>query len=234
MKHVTRRDTNSLHTIAKTVRVLVVLAVIIAIAVMQLPDPTVRAREDSEGDIDIAYEEGNHESWLINTLYQNALNRAGRKAKPTLQQKGNNDPIDQIFNRSADLYVGCAGDLLERINPAEAHALAEEYATATQESINQGEWREKVYHALLTSLPGGLSGADPSNAIACEDSEIGLPQNLVPIYNVSVFDRNARLVLNSVSGTISTEDLNKLIEDANQESSSVNTIVNTYLADNKL
>ncbi|MDO4908243.1 MAG: hypothetical protein Q3962_00110 [Corynebacterium sp.] len=213
---------------------IVVVIVVIAIATLNVPDPTVRTRSDSSGDISIVYDQNNQEAWLIGSLYQEALDRAGRNAKPNLSFTGvQSTPLTTLLDNDADLYVSCTGDLLAALNPAEAQKLEEEYTKATTEEINAGEWREKVYTALMASLPDDLSAADPSNAIGCQDSSVNLPQNIVPIYRRTNFDRAARLVLNSVSGTISTQDVQDLVKEA-EDQKSVSSVVTNYLANNKL
>ncbi|MDO4910501.1 MAG: hypothetical protein Q3972_02005 [Corynebacterium sp.] len=213
---------------------IVVVIVAGAIATLNVPDPTVRTRTDSSGDISIVYDTQNETKWLTGSLYQEALNRAGRAAKPNLQFNGEQStPLSHMLNGEADLYIACTGELLYELNPTMAEELEAEYASATTEEINSGEWREAVYQAMMASLPEDLSASDPSNAIGCQDSDVKLPQNIVPIYRRLNFDRPARLVLNSVSGTISTDDISELVDEA-KSGASVSSVVTEYLANNKL
>lgn len=167
---------------------------------------------ESVESIYVSVPRGSTEALVLGKLYQQSLRASGRT---TLVQVVDEDPISRfqsLDDGHSDLTIGCSGELLEYFNPARAAELEQEFIVAGDVDPNSGEWREKVYDALVGSLPGHLAVTDPSNAVACEDSN-QLPQNIVPVYRKPSLNREERTVLNQVGGTISTDDVRTLVRD---------------------
>ncbi|PRQ12300.1 hypothetical protein C1Y63_01725 [Corynebacterium sp. 13CS0277] len=171
---------------------------------------------------------------LVSELYMKTLNGHGRTALP--YRPTDTDPTRPRFEAltagDADVVVGCMGELLEELNPLAAAKISEEYTAALDAgeiSANDGTWRETTYTALVNSLPGSLAATDPSSATACKESTPKLPQNIVPIYRKPVLNRDARLIMNKVTGTMSTEDIEELSAQMSQ-SGSVSEVLGPYMA----
>ena len=77
---------------------------------------------------------------------------------------------------------------------------------------DSGDRREAVYQAVMGSIGDNINGADPSNALGCSEQDSAIPQHIIPVYRSSVINREERGVLNVISGTITTEDLEKMVE----------------------
>lgn len=155
------------------------------------------------------------EQLVLAQLYAQALERSGRSAEVRVNETGA-DSLAPLIAGDADLSIACAGSLLAERDPQRAKELEATFRKQEEKGevpVNSGEWREETYAALVASLVPKVDAGDPSNALGCQDVETLTPQNIVPIYRVPVFERSARLVLNEVTGTISTEDVQLLVEE---------------------
>ncbi|MBN9644891.1 hypothetical protein ACFSSC_07165 [Corynebacterium mendelii] len=190
--------------------------------------------------IRISVNANSEEQRILGEIYQRALNNAGHGAYLSMETV----PVDhhrlhRLNELSGDLIVGCTGELLNQLNPVQAQRLSTEWVAATTgatqgELKNSGDWREKVYQAMVGSLPGNMLASDPSNAIGCDDYDgPPLPQHIVPVYRKPMLDRGDRLILNKVGGTITTADIEELVKKARREGS-VGFAVTGYMADNDL
>lgn len=195
-------------------------------------------RESEYKPIEIAVVDHSYEQLILGELYQRAFKIKERDAFLRLSASDTQvRKIERIRNRTADLVIGCTGELLYELNPDLAEEISKEYRQAIAEGkvdSNNGEWRDRVYREMVGALPGKLSASDPSNAIACSNYDgPELPQNVVPVYRKQVLDRDDKLVLNYISGLISTQDMSKLIKEAEQENSA-SAVVDPYLAQSGL
>ncbi|MFC5937953.1 hypothetical protein ACFPVT_00845 [Corynebacterium choanae] len=163
------------------------------------------------------------EQRVLGELYGISLNN--RSADPSHAHVSLDRPtadgrqLGRLQNRSGDLIIGCTGSLLYELNPSLALELSEQYqaeqaAGETAQEQNTGNWREEVYDAMVGSLPGNLAAGDPSNVQACDNYDgPPLPQNLVAVYRKPMLDRLDHVALNRVGGTLTNEDLAKLVEE---------------------
>ncbi|MBI9000147.1 hypothetical protein M0E87_07480 [Corynebacterium sp. CCM 9185] len=197
------------------------------------PEPAAPPGESEFRPVQISVNSSSIEQRILGEMYQRTLRSHDRDAYLTLETASNdNQRIERLNERRADLVVGCTGELLHQLNPVAAEELSREYTTALESGEvdkNSGKWREKVYSAMVGSLPGNMMATDPSNALGCADYDgPELPQNIVPVYRKPMLNRRDRLILNSVGGTISTADIRELTRDA-MKSNSVSVAVVPYL-----
>lgn len=197
------------------------------------PEPSAPPGESEFRPVQISVNSSSIEQRILGEMYQRTLRAHDRDAYLTLETASNdNQRIERLNERRADLVVGCTGELLHQLDPVAAEELSREYTAALENGEvdkNSGEWREKVYAALVGSLPGNMMATDPSNALGCTDYDgPELPQNIVPVYRKPMLNRRDRLILNSVGGTISTADIRELTRNA-LESNSVSAAVVPYL-----
>ncbi|MEZ2122273.1 MULTISPECIES: hypothetical protein [unclassified Corynebacterium] len=197
------------------------------------PEPAAPPGESEFRPVQISVNSSSIEQRILGEMYQRTLRSHQRDAYLTLETASNdNQRIERLNERRADLVVGCTGELLHQLNPVAAAELSREYTAAVESGEvdrNSGEWREKVYAAMVGSLPGNMMATDPSNALGCENYDgPELPQNIVPVYRKPMLDRRDRLILNSVGGTISTADIRELTGKA-MDSNSVSAAVVPYL-----
>lgn len=196
-------------------------------------EPQHAQRETDYKPIEIAVVDHSSEQIILGELYQRAFKRENRNVLLRLAASDSDvTKIDRVRSQTADLVIGCTGEFLNELNPKLAEELSKEYQqdlAAGKVDANNGEWRDKVYQAMMGSLPGTLTASDPSNATGCTDGEgPELPQNVVPVFRKQVLNRNDRLVLNYISGTISTADVSELVKEAEEENS-VSVVVDAYL-----
>ena len=112
--------------------------------------------------------------------------------------------------------------------------MEKKYSDTTKKvDINSGDRREEVYQAVMGSLGGNLNGTDPTNALGCAEEESDIPQHIIPIYRNPVLDRDERGALNVVSGILTTEKLEKLVEKS-REGKNPSEVVSQFLDDNSV
>ncbi|MCL0120929.1 hypothetical protein [Corynebacterium pygosceleis] len=227
------RTTDTPLTLRRLCRV--VLGTVIGVPLLSgcAPEPAGEPGESEFRPVQISVNSSSIEQRILGEMYQRTLRSHDRDAYLTLETTSNdNQRIERLNERRADLVVGCTGELLHQLNPVAAEELSAQYTAAVASGDvdrNSGEWREKVYSALVGSLPGNMMATDPSNALGCEDYDgPELPQNIVPVYRKPMLDRRDRLILNSVGGTISTADIRELTRTA-LDSNSVSAAVVPYL-----
>lgn len=186
---------------------------------------------DAQETIHISVDPDSPQQWVLSKLYETVFDNRQRFAVLRLDPDFLDAPFGGLNDGTADLVVGCTGAFLEAVNPVLATELTEEYITALEvgdTDLNSGEWRDRTYAALLASLPEHLAAGDPSNAESCEGAN-DLPQNVVPIFRKPVFVRSDREILNWASGAITTEELQKLVDIANEEGRSAE-VVEAFIA----
>lgn len=121
--------------------------------------------------------------------------------------------LDYLRSRSADIVVGCTGELLEELDPVTARELMEKYNTIKDDVTQDEQVQLETYNALAATLPADVSLLDPSPAQACSDfSDSGLPQNVVPILFNEAIWRTPRYYLNEDLRTLSTKDLSIMLQ----------------------
>ena len=135
--------------------------------------------------------------------------------------------VQAVVDGEVTMSLGCTGELLGILNPTIAKELAAEYeADPSPDKATSGEWKDRVYQAFSTSLPGDLMATDASSITGCNwlgDTEkeraqsmnpgAVLPQYIVPFYRTPALVREERVdVLNRVSGTVSAREYASMVK----------------------
>ena len=181
--------------------------------------PTVISVADS--DVDLA---------IVGEVYARVLTSGGYDVQ--LEIHSAQDPVsiaDRLLAGEADFIVGCTGELLADFNPAGAEEILDQWPELEEEGVGGFV----VYDELIASLPSRLSATDPSSATSCDDvaEEQGLAQQVVPIFGATLFDREQREALTSITRLITTADLEDMEEAADQTGSVVEA-VDEWVLDN--
>ncbi len=137
--------------------------------------------------------------------------------------------LDVLQTRDANFAVMCVGSLVVTANPGEAEVLAEKKNEADEEDSNNADLALATYDAAVGTLPGSFKTVDPSPAEGCSETEHDdLPQNIIPVFEAGMFDRGVRNAMNKVTRALSTTDLEKLIEQT-EEDGSPSAAVNAWM-----
>lgn len=180
------------------------------------PEPHAARREAEVDAITISVNFDKYRQKALGEVVMGAFTRSGREAYVESESNPADRPrISRLQNGRADLVLGCTGELLNYLDPQLARELSKNYVAAKEKGLdpNDGTWRDSVYEAMVGSLPSDLMATDPSNAQGCPGAEgPELPQNIVPVFREAALTRNDRIVLNKVTGGMSTDDLVKLVD----------------------
>lgn len=217
-----------------TIPTLVLLLIFISYTNLERFEPTADTFTDSEKIVEIAVRANSMEQVVLGELYKQGLDRHGRPAVINMESLGVKHSIERLRQGNADIYISCAGRILYYINGDKARQLEKKYSDTTKKvDINSGDRREEVYQAVMGSLGGNLNGTDPANALGCAEEESDIPQHIIPIYRNPVLDRDERGALNVVSGILTTEKLEKLVEKS-REGKNPSEVVSQFLDDNNV
>lgn len=125
------------------------------------------------------------------------------------------DPVEQLRTAGVDLVIACTGELLRSQDRAAAEAL-----------IASGEEGEALsvatYDAVVATFPGEVRTVDPSPAMGCASgaSADELPQNIIPVFKDTTFDRQTAFRLNFITRVMATDRIEEMV-DAVEDGSSV-------------
>ena len=193
-----------------------------------VPEPPVQTQPITVG-ADLA----DAQQAVLGEVYVGAMERRGRGAEAVIDVPSE-ERMQAVQSGGVTLSFGCTGELLGLIDPVTARELADEYiADDDPGKALSPEWRDRVYAAVSSALPGEIMATDPSNAQGCgredglsdaeaaaleasvaDDPGAVLPQHIVPFYLKPAMTRSDRVnVLNRVAGSMSTEELDRLTED---------------------
>ncbi|AZA11177.1 hypothetical protein [Corynebacterium gerontici] len=217
-------------------RVVLPLAVVLALGLgacaSQEPNPPLQRA--AVKDVVIGVERGDVTSELLAELYAQALHRKGRMTEfrdlKELAQTDAGQPVDFVAQGQIDLTVSCTGAVLALQDPNKAGELSTELQKQKQQEWSpaiQQDWSDATYEAMVGTLPGDVDAADPSRASSCKNSDTELPLSIVPIYKADVLNRQQRVGLNWVSGSISNEKLQELRDQT--KSQELGAVVAAYL-----
>ncbi|MDO4631485.1 MAG: hypothetical protein Q4A82_04270 [Corynebacterium sp.] len=188
---------------------------------------------DSEKIVEIAVRANSVEQVVLGELYKQGLERHGRPAAINMERLGVMYNIERLRQGRADIIIACGGRMLHHINAGKADELEKKYGAETKVDVNSGDQREEVYQAVMGALGDNVNGTDPSNALGCSDEDSAIPQHIIPIYRVPVLDRDERDALNVISGTLSTEELEELVEKS-REGKNPSEVVSQFLDDHNV
>lgn len=177
-------------------------------------EPGPLLRESQANGITVSVNGDRYQQLVIGEVITGAFVRSHRQAFLETESNAKIKPrISRVEEGRADLVVGCTGELLYYLDPTLAHELSHKYVADKEKGLdpNDGEWRDKVYQAMVGSLPNQLMATDPSNAQGCTNYDgPELPQNVVPVFRETALSRDDRVILNKVTGGLTTSDLEKL------------------------
>ena len=151
----------------------------------------------------------------------------GRGAK-LVEHSGSaySDRVPLMSTNSADVLVGCTGNILSMLDPNRAVELEEE-KELFDAAVKAGtalpadrDFLADTHIALMNSLPPSMATVEPSSAPACDDREaVQLPQNLLFVYSKGLFNRDETKELAALTKFLSTDALDKVAKMAVQERS---------------
>lgn len=211
----------------------VVLAAALALTGCASQDPAVPAPAEQREPVLVGADLADDQQAVLAEVYAGALERKGRDTSGTVEVPSD-ERMRAVQSGEVTMSFGCTGELLGLIDPVTARELADEYiADDDPGKALSPEWRDRVYAAVSSALPGEIMATDPSNAQGCgredglsdaeaaaleasvaDDPGAVLPQHIVPFYLKPAMTRSDRVnVLNRVAGSMSTEELDRLTED---------------------
>lgn len=169
-------------------------------------------------------------------IYAQALGKADREASVLLVDDDllPVNMVDGVAAQRLDFVVGCTGDFLLQANPVHARGLADRAeGNDGQVDPNDPSFHVEVFEAFRQSLPAGTMSIDPSSAEACRGSEVAeeLPQQVLPVFRSSLFNRDELIALDIYTKLITTEELAQLTEEA-EDADSVPAVVGEWMGQN--
>lgn len=180
-------------------------------------EPARGAHYDQERVVTISVNQDSTEQRVLGELYRSVLEEAGRDASVTQERDTRSSTrMDRLFAGDADFIVGCTGDLLQSLNPAQAAATTEEIGEADN-PVDAAIISQGVYEEFVGALPGSFMTTDPSSAQGCTAGmESILPQNLVPVFRTNMLDRGEYQAVNNITVRLTTEDLDMMVQHTRQ------------------
>lgn len=168
------------------------------------------------------------EQVVFGDLYEQAFWADGRSAvRDVLPHDSQEHAIARLGDTRAEMMIGCTGDLLAAFSPDMAEEIHAEIAAADDPEAARNDNRQRTYDALKSVLPSHLDAPDPSPAEGCEGPDTGLPQNIVPVFQKTALSRADRQTLNELGRSLTTEDIQEIVEAA-RDSGSVSAAVEDY------
>lgn len=173
----------------------------------------------TEEPVHIAADPSDTEQMVLAEIYRQVAELAGKEVGIVGKQFADDgDKLDLLQTRDANLAVMCVGSLVVAANPGETEVLEEKRDAADADDSNDVDLALATYDAAVATLPGAFKTVDPSPAEGCAYSEhADLPQNIIPVYEAGLFDRGVRNAMNKVTRALSTTDLEKLVEQAEED-----------------
>ncbi|MDK8878843.1 hypothetical protein [Corynebacterium sp. MSK008] len=146
------------------------------------------------------------EQRVLGEIYSRVLQQLGRPTSVTAADFSAGDTLRVLKETPVDFVVTCTGRLVEETDAAAAERLKQE---AKDEPAG---FSDVVYDQAIAGLPSTLRTVDPSPAQSCGRSG-ELPQNIIPLFDKSGFDRGEINRLNFITRVISTKSLEEMVED---------------------
>lgn len=146
------------------------------------------------------------EQLVLGEIYSRVLQQLGRPTSVTATDFSAGDTLRVLKETPIDFVVTCTGKLVEETDPAAAKALGGEAKTGAE------GMSDTVYDAAVAALPGSVRTVDPSPAQGCGGAG-ALPQNVIPLFSASVFDRGEINRLNFITRVMSTKAIGEMAEE---------------------
>lgn len=193
------------------------LATIAALSLLALSACT-SSDADAKPTVKIAVDPSDDEQMVLAEIYRQIAQFDGRQVGIIpMSLPDDSAKLSVLQSGEANFAVLCAGSLVTQENPGEAAELNRVAADAAGagESHNAEDIPLATYDAAVATLPANLSTIDPSPAESCESQEHGdLPNNVIPVFDASLFDRGVRRAMNKATRAMTTEDLKDIVEEA--------------------
>ncbi|MCT1452829.1 MULTISPECIES: hypothetical protein [unclassified Corynebacterium] len=206
------------------------IAALAALAVASTTLGGLTACTQPKEPVRIAADPADPEQMVLAEIYRQVAELSGREVGIVGKQfadDGEKLALLQTFD--ANLAVMCVGSLVVSANPGEAKALEAKKTEAEKADSNDTDLALATYDAAVGTLPGSFTTVDPSPAEGCAGTEhAGLPQNIIPVYKDGLFDRGVRNAMSKATRALSTTDLEKLVERA-QEDGDPGAAVNEWM-----
>lgn len=146
---------------------------------------------------------------LLGEIYAGALSSEGRRVVVNYAAEAG----VPLYERQGDLFITCAAHQLQTLAPEVAARLRTDIA-ADEELADESAQREAVYSAYMGTLGETLDGADPAAGAHCPaPATETLPNHIVAVYRVDMFNRKERLLLNQVTGALKDDELEEWVKD---------------------
>ena len=153
------------------------------------------------------------EQRVLGEIYSRVLQQLGRPTSVTAADFSAGDTLRVLKETPVDFVVTCTGRLVEETDVEAAKRLKKE---AKEEPAG---FSDVVYDQAIAGLPSTLRTVDPSPAQSCGRSG-ELPQNIIPLFDKSGFDRGEINRLNFITRVMATDRIEEMV-DAVEDGSSV-------------
>jgi len=178
--------------------------------------------------VSIGIDPDSAEQVVLGEIYSEIFNSMGYAVGVTsLEDFAERDAVQLLRTQEVDLVITCTGTLLGTQDHTAARALAVSGETGEELSV-------ATYDAMLGTFPADIRTVDPSPAQGCgagypaakqgtapagtapagtaPAAKPQLPQNIVPIFTDSKFDRKTVQRINFITRVMSTEDIAEAAE----------------------
>ncbi|MGX0630147.1 uncharacterized protein (DUF3820 family) [Corynebacterium afermentans] len=163
-------------------------------------------KSTSKEPIAIGIDAEDPEQRVLGEIYSRVLQQLGRPTSVTAADFSAGDTLRVLKETPVDFVVTCTGRLVEETDVEAAKRLKKEAKDAP------AGFSDVVYDQAIASLPSTLRTVDPSPAQSCGRAG-ELPQNIIPLFDKSGFDRGEINRLNFITRVISTKSLEEMVED---------------------
>ncbi|WP_257161503.1 hypothetical protein [Corynebacterium cystitidis] len=197
--------------------------------------PSTGVQLSHDAPISISVNASSSEQMVLGELYHQTLQDQDRNSNVSVETDPKaQDRMARLQRSEVNFIVGCTGELLGTMNTTAAGEIVDEFGLETESSTdltaNDGELSQRTYDEFVGSLPGNVTTTDPSPAEGCEGNEFdSLPQNIVPVFHKGLFNRVELDAINSVTRSLSTDELDKLVTRARRQGS-VSAVVSDWLS----
>lgn len=168
--------------------------------------------------VSIGIDPDSAEQVVLGEIYSEIFNSMGYAVGViSLEDFAERDAVQLLRTQEVDLVITCTGTLLDAQDHAAARALAASGETGEALSV-------ATYDAMQGTFPADIRTVDPSPAQGCgagfpatqpgttPTAKPQLPQNIVPIFTDSKFDRRTVQRINFITRVMSTEDIAEAAE----------------------
>lgn len=193
-------------------------------------EPGREANGDHTRTVRITVGADSEEQLVLGEVYSQVLQETGRSTSLIVEDAlGEGNRLELLHAGETDLIIGCTGLMLSQLDPSRAGEVSQAIEADEVEDPS-----DETYREFLGALPAQLTAPDPSPAQGCatevreQQQAPELPQSVIPVYRRDLFDRTELEEITSVTRFITTDEIETLIEAADEEAS-VSTAVAEWL-----